>query len=517
MEDKVKSLEDGKEAMKNLMGVILSFLSAVVKNLEDIAKVCDQTFSPKPIVELDLDEETIQTGSGDATLVGGTAKRTKASVKKAMASSANNLPNLRDNIKELHEISNTLEKKVTKIVEDILVEEGHPHEKVRVSRAARDASEKVKKQKTTPALVKVKVTGSSDTSMKTPPAKVEPSSSSAKGKGVLRKKQKPQIEYVVVSLVQSETESVADIPKALKKGEFAKDTQDVADQLVLDSVEVKHVEVNDKSVEAKVDVPSDGIGAQEAPKEDKSDQVEAEKEEEEKHEELDKGKGKEKIGVGNYFHQEDEFEDMCKNKEVEELAEVMGTLEKNLEERKRRLERMEGELAQSDSGENEGVSKLYAPEKEKDSEEENRLIVALNAEIDERMAEHVSFDASTREKVKKKVQGLLVTHEEITKELKSEFDEFQQIVQYGVPSLVDDAGVIKDRTVWISECKSMLSVAQAITRVDVLDMNDMTNQLENFYVIENAAKDAIFNATTYKDLGYLRHIKKCGRRLGRKS
>ncbi|XP_059066216.1 uncharacterized protein LOC131857558 [Cryptomeria japonica] len=82
---------------------------------------------------------------------------------------------------------------------------------------------------------------------------------------------------------------------------------------------------------------------------------------------------------------------MCKNKEVEEFAEVMGTLEKKLEERRQRLERMEGEPTQSDSRENEVVPKLDAPEKVKDSEEENRLIVALNAETDERMAEHVSF------------------------------------------------------------------------------------------------------------------------------
>lgn len=34
-------------------------------------------------------------------------------------------------------------------------------------------------------------------------------------------------------------------------------------------------------------------------------------------------------------------------------------------------------------------------------------------------------DASNREKVKKKVRGLLVTYEEITKELKFEFDECQ--------------------------------------------------------------------------------------------
>lgn len=102
-------------------------------------------------------------------------------------------------------------------------------------------------------------------------------------------------------------------------------------------------------------------------------------------------------------------------------------------------------------------------------------------------------------------------------ELKSEFDDCQQIVQHGVPSLVDDAGVIKDKTIWISECKSMLSAAQAIARADVLDMNHTTDQLEDFYVIENAAKDVIFNTTTYKDPGYLWHIQKYGWWLDRKS
>lgn len=69
----------------------------------------------------------------------------------------------------------------------------------------------------------------------------------------------------------------------------------------------------------------------------------------------------------------------------------METLEKKLDERRQRLENMEGEPTQSDSGEKEVVSKLRAPEKEKDSEAEDRLIVSLFAEIDERMAEHVSF------------------------------------------------------------------------------------------------------------------------------
>ncbi|XP_057864250.1 uncharacterized protein LOC131072193 [Cryptomeria japonica] len=113
-------------------------------------------------------------------------------------------------------------RKVAKIVEDILVEEGHPREKVRDARAARDAVEKAKKQKTAPAPIKVKVTGSSPAPVKTPPTESEPSSSSTKGKGVLRKNQKPQREYVAVSLVASKTESDADIPNASKKGEFAR-------------------------------------------------------------------------------------------------------------------------------------------------------------------------------------------------------------------------------------------------------------------------------------------------------
>lgn len=70
--------------------------------------------------------------------------------------------------------------------------------------------------------------------------------------------------------------------------------------------------------------------------------------------------------LGDYLHQGDEFEDMCINREVEEVADVMETLEKKVEERRKRLENMEEEPTQSDSGENEVVSRLRAPEKEKD-------------------------------------------------------------------------------------------------------------------------------------------------------
>ncbi|XP_059075390.1 uncharacterized protein LOC131875321 [Cryptomeria japonica] len=50
-----------------------------------------------------------------------------------------------------------IKRKVVKMVEEILVEEGHPREKVRAARVVRDVEEKAKKPKTAPALVKSKV------------------------------------------------------------------------------------------------------------------------------------------------------------------------------------------------------------------------------------------------------------------------------------------------------------------------------------------------------------------------
>lgn len=106
-------------------------------------------------------------------------------------------------------------RKVAKMVKEILMEEGHPRERVR---DARDIEEKSKKPKTSLSPAKSKVTGSSPTLVKTPLAQFEPFGSSAKGKGTLRKNQKPQREYVAVALVASETESDAEILKAPKKG-----------------------------------------------------------------------------------------------------------------------------------------------------------------------------------------------------------------------------------------------------------------------------------------------------------
>ncbi|XP_057821505.1 uncharacterized protein LOC131034125 [Cryptomeria japonica] len=70
-------------------------------------KVLDNSSSPKLVVDLDMDEETIEIGSGEAT-PGGAANRTRASVKKAVTAFAKDSPDLRENIKDLYGISNTL-------------------------------------------------------------------------------------------------------------------------------------------------------------------------------------------------------------------------------------------------------------------------------------------------------------------------------------------------------------------------------------------------------------------------
>lgn len=71
--------------------------------------------------------------------------------------------------------------------------------------AESDVAEKEKKQKPTSAPVKIKLTRPSPALVKTPPIEAEPFGVSVKGKSALRKKQKTQREYVVVSQVESKT------------------------------------------------------------------------------------------------------------------------------------------------------------------------------------------------------------------------------------------------------------------------------------------------------------------------
>lgn len=111
------------------------------------------------------------------------------------------------------------------------------------------------------------------------------------------------------------------------------------------------------------------------------------------------------------------------------------------------------------------------------------------------------------------MEELQAEHDKFTQELKYEFDECQRMVQHGVPMIIDDVGVIKEKVVWLFECKSLLSVAQAVAQENTLDMNDTTDQLENLFMIEIVAKDAMFSMTTYKNADYLRHIQRCGWQL----
>lgn len=126
-------------------------------------------------------------------------------------------------------------------------------------------------------------------------------------------------------------------------------------------------------------------------------------------------------------------------------------------------------------------------------------------------------DKAQSDKNINKVKKLIDTHERFTSELKIEYEECQGIVNHGLPSVVDDIGVIKDKDQWISDCKSLLSATLSIARADTLDMNEIGEQVENFDTAEVAVKDIIFNACTYKDEGYLRHIQICGQRLDGKN
>lgn len=107
MEAQIDNLEEGKTAMKNILIMILDILTAVTKNLEEISKVLEGSNTPKPVVDLDIDEDAIETGTVESAL-GGATKRTRASMKKFVVGSSKEIPKLRDNIKELHGISGNL-------------------------------------------------------------------------------------------------------------------------------------------------------------------------------------------------------------------------------------------------------------------------------------------------------------------------------------------------------------------------------------------------------------------------
>lgn len=93
--------------MKNFLLMILDILSSVTKNLEEITKFLDGSSTPKPIMDLDIDEDAIEAGTMESA-PGGVAKRIRASMKKVVVASSKDIPKLRDNIKDLQGISENL-------------------------------------------------------------------------------------------------------------------------------------------------------------------------------------------------------------------------------------------------------------------------------------------------------------------------------------------------------------------------------------------------------------------------
>lgn len=107
LEAQIGNLEEGKTTMKNFLMMILDILTSVTKNLEDISKFLEGSSTPKPIVDLDVDEDTIEAGTVESA-PSGAAKRTRESMKKVVVASSKDIPKLRDNIKDLQGISGIL-------------------------------------------------------------------------------------------------------------------------------------------------------------------------------------------------------------------------------------------------------------------------------------------------------------------------------------------------------------------------------------------------------------------------
>lgn len=97
-EAEICNLEEGKEDVKNFLMMIPDILTSITKNLEEISKFIDGSNTPKPVVDLDIDEDAPS----------GQTKRTRASMKKAVAASSKEIPKLRDNIKDLQGINGNL-------------------------------------------------------------------------------------------------------------------------------------------------------------------------------------------------------------------------------------------------------------------------------------------------------------------------------------------------------------------------------------------------------------------------
>ncbi|XP_059070592.1 uncharacterized protein LOC131860226 [Cryptomeria japonica] len=291
-----------------------------------------------------------------------------------------------------------------------------------------------------------------------------------------------------------------------------------------------------------------------------------------------------------YIHFIDNMEDQCRNQEVEELVDVMEDLEKRLQEKKQRLEDLQGEEEERAESKKLREAVLNITPKN-EVEMKRRLKEDINAEVENMtpqkgrqllveasiilfpgwdLSASFNFDSllhADNRDMKLDIQGVKhifigsrfnkaqlkwelfgkhkykALYEEVLKrrgdpipqvndsstqwkkeytkelkeELKEEFQDCEEVFQNEIPSLVDDVGIIKDKNAWISKYKALLSAALSVAQEDTLDMNEAFDWLENLIKMEIALRDTIFNAVTYRDEGYLKHIRKCRKRLHAKN
>lgn len=113
-----------------------------------------------------------------------------------------------------------------------------------------------------------------------------------------------------------------------------------------------------------------------------------------------------------------------------------------------------------------------------------------------------------------KIERILAKHDKFDAELQNKYDECKDVIQHGIPMLVDQKGEIKDKDKWIIECQSFLNVSLNVARTDEIELKETTSKMERFVTLEIVVRDAIYDVDTYKLEKYLEHIKNCGEVLG---
>lgn len=102
----------------------------------------------------------------------------------------------------------------------------------------------------------------------------------------------------------------------------------------------------------------------------------------------------------------------------------------------------------------------------------NRIKNKLGFKIHEKNLE--GADAKEIEKIER----LLAKHDKFDAKLKKEYDECKDVIQHGIPMLVDQKGEIKDKDKWIVKCQSLLSVALDVAQIDGIELKETTAQMD---------------------------------------